>query len=105
MFGWGGAGWEGIVESQKTSNPPSKRWEEEQRINREGRGICQFCKEEIVKNDNMPGGGWTWESEFMLGWCDDAKDRKHKPQIIVPEEVEEPKVYLDPTNELEGQRD
>src|SRR5690242_19050585 len=32
-------------------------------IEDKGVGLCSFCNEDIVKNNDMPGGGWTWESE------------------------------------------
>lgn len=59
----------------------------EKEIEESGRGVCKFCKEEIVKNESMPGGGWIWESEFMLGFCDKDSGRKHKPLVkYVPDE-------------------
>lgn len=80
VFGWGA--FDQIQVVQQAANPAAaKRKEAEDIILKEGKGICTFCKEEIFKNENMPGGGWVWESETLIGWCDLAKDHKHKPQI------------------------
>lgn len=80
MFGW--AGFEQIqIVQQKATPDAAKKREAEEKINKDGRGTCTFCKEEIFKNDNMTGGGWVWESEILVGWCDVAKDHKHKPQV------------------------
>lgn len=79
-MGWGT--WESIQQAQQAANPDAaKKKEAEDLINKEGIGVCTACKEEIFKNENMPGGGWTWESEFLLGYCPIAKDHKHKPQV------------------------
>lgn len=59
----------------------SARIEAEKRINEEGRGTCEFCKEEIFKNPAASGGYWTWESEAMIGFCDTGPDFKHRPLI------------------------
>lgn len=78
MFGWGA--FEGIQQVQQALNPDAaKKKEAEDIILKEGKGVCTFCHEEIFKNENMPGAGWTWESETLVGWCDAAKDHKHKP--------------------------
>lgn len=80
MFGWGA--FEGIQQIQQATNPDAiKKKEAEDIILKNGKGICTFCKDEIFKNENMPGGGWVWESETMIGFCNIAKDHKHKPQI------------------------
>lgn len=104
MFGWGA--FEGIQTQQAKADPDAAaKAEIARKIEAEGRGTCQFCGEEILKNTEMPGGGWTWESEFMLGWCDGSKDKKHKPKVVWTAE-EGVQVYLDPTaEEGVGQRD
>lgn len=85
-MGWGS--WEGIQQSQAKADPDAAAKKEAMdKIEREGVGVCMFCKEDIVKNLEMAGGGWLWESEFMLGYCNSSKDHKHKPQVIwTPEE-------------------
>lgn len=80
VFGW--EIFERIQEVQQAANPEaSKKREAEDIILKEGKGTCTFCKEEIYKNEDMPGGGWVWESETLIGYCLTAKDHKHKPQI------------------------
>jgi hypothetical protein len=79
---FGGAAFDDIQIARQAASPDAaKKKEAEDIILKEGKGICTFCKEEIYKNENMPGGGWVWESESMVGYCNIAKDRKHKPQI------------------------
>lgn len=81
MFGW--PAFDNIQVARAEANPEAHAKKAAmEKIELEGVGICMFCKEDIVKNDEMHGGGWAWESEFMLGWCDVAKDHKHKPQVI-----------------------
>lgn len=58
------------------------RREAEQKIEKSGRGTCTFCKEGIVRNDHVSGGGWTWESESMVGFCDKGREKKHKPMVV-----------------------
>lgn len=80
MFGWGT--FERLQEIQEGLNPDAaKKKEAEELILKIGKGICTFCKEEIVKNETMPGAAWIWESESMVGWCDAAKDHKHRPIV------------------------
>lgn len=87
MFGWSGFSYEGAATVTPDPDAEAKK-EAMAKIELEGVGVCMFCKEDIVKNEGMHGGGWVWESEFMLGWCDGAtKDHKHKPQVVwTPEE-------------------
>lgn len=89
MFGWSLPGEINIPVPTKMTQEELEeirlKKEAMDRIDREGVGVCKFCDEEIVKNENMPGGGWTWESEFMLGWCDVSKDRKHSPKVTYSE--------------------
>lgn len=68
--------------------------EAEQRVEESGVGECLHCGEEIRKNESTQAAGWTWESEYMLGWCDQNKSgNKHAPKIVwrtdVKEEVRE----------------
>lgn len=89
MFGWGSFG--NIQAAQQAAlqalDPNiAKRKEAEDIINAEGKGVCEYCKEPIVKSDHSLGGGWTWESEFMLGFCHGAKDKKHHPLIRYTQE-------------------
>lgn len=104
MFGW--PAFEGIQAARVAADPESAAKKEAMdKVEREGQGICQFCDEEIIKNEGMPGGGWVWESEFMLGFCNIAKDKKHKPKVVWTAEtgvtVAETRTFLDPTNERE----
>ena len=46
-------------------------------IEESGRGICGACAEEIVKNTILG----HWESDFLLGYCYEARDRKHRPLV------------------------
>lgn len=85
VMGWGAFNL-GIPVESKTMTPEEiseaqRKREREMEIEKEGRGICVHCGEEIFKNENMPGGGWTWESETMVGWCDVPRDHKHKPKL------------------------
>lgn len=76
MFGWNA--FEGMQQAQQAMNPDSvKKKEAEDIINKEGKGLCSSCKEEIVKNETLG----VWESESLLAWCDGAKDHRHKPQV------------------------
>lgn len=53
---------------------------------------CTHCGEEIFRNESVPGGGWIWESELLLGFCDgtkDKKDKKHKPVVKKKKNPEE----------------
>lgn len=59
----------------------ARRKEAEEAVHNSGIGNCEYCKEEIRKNNTSTGGGWIWESEALLGFCDVARDRKHKPLV------------------------
>lgn len=60
-----------------------KKVEMEKIIQESGQGICQYCGQEIWRNDNMNSAGWVWESEEMVGWCDAAgKGNKHSPRLF-----------------------
>lgn len=49
-------------------------------IEKDGRGICEFCGEEIIKTEYTQH--WTWESEFLLGYCPEGgAQHKHKPLL------------------------
>ncbi len=48
-----------------------------QKIEEEGKGTCSYCKEDIIKNEELN----TWESEFLVGYCPESRDRKHHPKI------------------------
>jgi hypothetical protein len=75
MFGWGT--FDRIQEVQKTMQPDPRKKEAEDLINKEGRGICFHCKDEIIKNEVLA----VWESESLLAWCEKSKDHRHRPQI------------------------
>lgn len=63
------------------------RREAERKIEESGRATCEYCEEEIAKNDGMPGGGWVWESERLVGYCEKGGGHKHKPLVTwKPEE-------------------
>lgn len=80
MHGW--EVFERIQEVQRANNPEAaKKKEIEDLINKEGKGICEYCGEEIFRNDSVSGGGWVWESESMVGFCDKTKTSKHKPLV------------------------
>lgn len=75
---------ERIQQIHNSLNPEAvKRQEAEDYVLKEGRGTCMYCKEEIIKNEHMMGGGWIWESESLVGLCagPGSKDRKHKPML------------------------
>jgi hypothetical protein len=52
------------------------RQEAERRIEILGLGECAYCKEELVKNERG-----IWESEFLVEYCKDARDHKHRPVV------------------------
>lgn len=51
--------------------------EAEKKIEESGRGECSFCNEEIVKNERF-----LWESDFLLEYCTESREHKHKPKIV-----------------------
>ncbi len=86
MFGWGI--FERIQEAHIANNPEAaKKKEAVEQVNKIGRGICEYCGNEIVKNDSVPGSSWTWESESMVGFCDQAKARRHAPKVECSPEI------------------
>ena len=77
VFGWGA--FQGIQEAHQAANPEAaRRKEAEELIKKEGKGVCSYCQEEIVRNEVLE----IWESEFMLGFCGSSKDKKHHPKVI-----------------------
>lgn len=77
MDGWNA--FNGIQQAHQAMNPDAaKRKEAEDLINKEGKGICHHCKEEIFKNETLV----LWESESLLGFCPNSKDRKHAPKVV-----------------------
>lgn len=52
--------------------------EAEIKVEEAGEGICSYCKQEIIKNEQLA----VWESEFLIGYCPEARDHKHKPKIV-----------------------
>lgn len=83
MWGWGN------LEFPITSKTMTREELEEVKLKKEaaqmiedkGVGVCQYCEEEIYKNDNMAGAGYNWESEFYVGFCPVAKTAKHSPIV------------------------
>jgi hypothetical protein len=53
------------------------RREAEKKVEEAGRADCVHCKEEIIKNERE-----LWESDFLLEYCTDSKDHKHRPLIV-----------------------
>lgn len=59
-----------------------KIWAAEEATKEDGVAECVYCELEIRYNPGMGGGGWTWESEDLIGLCDgSAKSNKHQPKI------------------------
>lgn len=88
LWGWisperiqGSTGTISPQEAAKLQEEARLKREAQQKVDEEGVAICNYCGEEIRKNEAMASAGWTWESEYMLGWCDLAKDRKHSPKL------------------------
>jgi hypothetical protein len=82
------------IQQQKPADPEALAKAEAERdalrkVEKEGKGICKYCDEEIYKNDSVPGGGWTWESEILVGYCPQADTRhgKHVPKISWQPEI------------------
>lgn len=71
------------AQTAKLDPEEAKLWKEaERKIEETGRATCAHCGEEIAKNDSVPGGGWIWESEAMVGYCDKGDlGHKHKPLV------------------------
>lgn len=76
---------ERIQQSQtaRAETPESKaKREAEKKIEESGRATCLFCEDEIWKNESVPGGGWVWESEALVGYCEKGGNtHKHKPLV------------------------
>jgi hypothetical protein len=72
------------VDARANEELAAKR-EAERKILDDGKGICLHCGEVIHHNPTMANGGWTWESEDMLGWCDKNTKggHKHTPKIEI----------------------
>lgn len=60
------------------------RREAEKKILEEGTAVCMHCGDDIYHNPEMISGGWTWESEDMVGWCNESSQHKHTPKIVIP---------------------
>lgn len=73
------------IQNAQTTNVDTEemkaRREAEKKIEESGRATCANCGDEIWKNMNVPGGGWVWESEAMVGYCEKGSQGKHKPLI------------------------
>ena len=71
------------AQAAKVETPESKaRREAEKKIEEEGKAVCMFCEDEIWKNETVPGGGWVWESEILVGYCEKGGNQhKHKPLV------------------------
>lgn len=87
MWGWGFPEDFGFTTSKKSPSlslaEMKARKEALDKIEKEGRATCKFCEEEIVKNDNSKDTGLTWESEFMLSFCEKStgRNRSHEPLV------------------------
>lgn len=69
------------INSSKVSTPEMKaKQEAEKLIEEAGRATCMYCEDEIWKNTET-AGGWIWESESMVGYCETGYQRKHKPLV------------------------
>lgn len=78
------------VDANAIANAEKRRKAEQKilkKILESGIGVCCYCGEEIYNNPRMYNAGWTWESEFMLGWCEESPSRKHQPKIEIEEEL------------------
>ena len=51
--------------------------EAEKRVEETGQADCVNCKDEIIKNERG-----IWESDFLLEYCTESRDHKHKPRIL-----------------------
>ena len=61
----------------------NRKVKREREIYESGIANCMFCKEEIHQNKEIKAGGWSWESEDMLGWCADNPNHVHIPKIEI----------------------
>ena len=85
MWGWGQSSsdliqnvYQAATRSRTMSNAElQSRKEAEAKINKEGKGTCKFCGEEIFKNEAM-----VWESESLLSFCDQSTAKNlHQPIV------------------------
>lgn len=82
MWGWSPETAERLRIKQASQDPAvtaeaiAKR-EAEKLVNEAGIGECSYCHEEIEKNERE-----SWESAFLLEYCTEAKDHRHKPKIV-----------------------
>lgn len=83
MWGFTPETWDRIQQRLPISVDPealaeaTARREAENKIEESGEGECSYCKEDIVKNERG-----FWESEFLIEYCIDARDHRHKPKIV-----------------------
>lgn len=49
---------------------------------KEGVARCRYCEDEIWYHPEMAQAGWAWESEEMLGWCENDKGNRHLPKLM-----------------------
>lgn len=75
----------GTVDADAVRRAERKR-EIERKILEDGIATCIYCEEEIHHNPDMSNGGWTWESEDLLGWCDKSSQHRHAPRVVVPDD-------------------
>lgn len=57
----------------------------EKAILEKGVAICLYCDEEIRYNSDMALAGLPWESEYLIGWCNNTKGSKHCPNLEIEE--------------------
>ncbi len=62
----------------ETTEEAKLRREAEKKVEDSGQGICNYCKQEVIKNELLG----IWESEVLVGYCTEARDHKHKPKIV-----------------------
>lgn len=83
---WGWINPEGAVQAaqvNKLSDAEMKAQRAaQQKIEQEGKATCKYCEEDIYKNESQTAGGWTWESEYMLGFCEKSPLKNtHAPMV------------------------
>ena len=74
LWGWPQVG------NIESFNEAKIKQEAEKKIEDLGLGECVHCKEELVKNERG-----VWESEFLVEYCKDARDHKHRPRVKIKE--------------------
>ncbi len=88
MWGISSEAWEqmrlgfGIDTDPEQVKEALKKREAERKVEEEGRAECAYCRQELIKNENLG----VWESETLLAYCTDARDHKHRPKIVWKEE-------------------